>query len=232
MEQGCCLIAPKDALPRRPRGFRSACSGWTRRQKGCQRDEAIVVVAENSVTHVIVVTIVAQTMNTGRMELGDTLFVIPILCSCSPNAYPIAMRMFKIDTRAPMSHRVFARSSDEPHLSASPNVQCSGMKDASGIWIAIKAHVPKGAAIVAIQNMIAKMVLITIAPSWCAVFVDYIISPRFASVWIHSGLRAHCRVDLICRTCGRRVSIALLVLGKCRILSFQTIGFRGSCRLA
>ena len=131
-----------------------------------------------------------------------------------------------------MSHRVFTRSSDEPRLSTSPNVQCSGMKDASGIWVTIKAHVPKGAAIVAIQNMIAKMALTTIAPSWCAVFVDYIISPRFASVWIHSGLRAHCRVDLICRTCGRRVSIALLALGKCRILSFQTIGFRGSCRLA
>lgn len=63
-----------------------------------------------------------------------------------------------------MGHRVFAKSSDEPHLSTPSNVQCSGMKDASGIWVTIKAHVPNGAAIVAIQNMIAKMPLTTIAP--------------------------------------------------------------------
>lgn len=51
-------------------------------QKGCQRDAVIVVVAENSATHVIAVTIVAQTMNTGRMELGDTPFVIQLIAEC------------------------------------------------------------------------------------------------------------------------------------------------------
>lgn len=42
-----------------------------------------------------------------------------------------------------MGHKVFAKSSDEPHLSTPSNVQCSGMKDASGIWVTIKAHVAK-----------------------------------------------------------------------------------------
>lgn len=39
---------------------------------------SIIVVAENSVTHAIVVTMMAQITSIGRMESGDTPFVIPV----------------------------------------------------------------------------------------------------------------------------------------------------------